>query len=200
MNIPEIEELLRLVEEKYSQKLHTSTDFDQFSLDLKRQKHGDISTSTLKRLWGYVNDSRKPRVSTLDILARYIGHESFDKFVVWLKTSSRYNSSYFFADHLSSSRLSPGDEVEIGWAPNRILRLRYLGDSEFVVTTASNSKLIAGDRFICGCFIKGQPLCLPYILRNGEKTSSFIAGRNGGLNYLKSPHDTKSTYHEQPED
>ena len=47
-----------------------------------------------------------------------------------------------------------------------------------------NSKLEAGDHFVTGCFIKEQPLYLPYIERNGERTASFVAGRNGGLTLI----------------
>lgn len=186
MNTPEINELLNKVEEHYGQKLHTSTDFDEFSLMLKRRGFGHVSASTLKRLWAYVNDTHTPRVSTLDILASYIGYSSFDAFTEWLKTSSSYNSSFFSASHLSSGTdIHIGADLAIGWLPNRIVRLKYLGNSEYEVTRSENSKLMKGDRFMTGCFIKGQPLFLPYIIRNGEKTPSFIAGRNGGISYLK---------------
>lgn len=186
MNTPEIFELLNKAEELYGKKLHTSGDFDEFSLMLKLKGFGLVSTSTLKRLWNYVNDKHNPRVSTLNVLATYIGHTSFDAFVEWLKTSSTYNSSFFSSSHLSSRTDIPeGADVVIGWLPNRTVRLRYLGNSEYEVTSSENSKLLEGDRFMTGCFIKGQPLFLPYIIRNGEKTPSFIAGRNGGISYLK---------------
>lgn len=45
----------------------------------------------------------------------------------------------------------------------------------------SNSKLLPGDRFVTGCFFRDIPLYLPYIIRGSERTSPFIAGRNGGL-------------------
>lgn len=66
---PEIMELLTLVGKKYSRNLLTTTDFDEFSLHLKSE-HGYL-ISTLKRLWGYVNDTHQPRTQTLDLLSRY---------------------------------------------------------------------------------------------------------------------------------
>lgn len=94
MNIykPEIAELLIQVENRYQRPLHTSTDFDEFSLYLKQQVNDVVSTSTLKRLWGYVNDSHLPRMRTLDILSRYVGHTNFKQFCNWLKTSKENNS------------------------------------------------------------------------------------------------------------
>ena len=180
MTTPEIEELKRLIEKKYGKQLCTTTDFEEFTMALK--KVGIIvSASTMKRLYGYVGDSHKPRVATLDQLANYIGHRSFAAFVEWLKTSTRYNSSFFNASQLISANLHEGDTVEIGWAPNRELSLTYLGHSTYRVEESRNSKLLVGDEFVTGCFILGQPLFLPYILRGNEHTPPFVAGRNGGL-------------------
>lgn len=185
MNIPEIEELKSLVEKKYSRRLSTTTDFEEFSVVLKKSRQETVSPSTLKRMWGYVHDTHKTRKFTLDILARYVGYDNFDMYVAWLKTNTRYNSSFFNERQLTCAGLETGQMLEIGWSPNRLLTLRYLGDSMFEVTKSRNSKLIAGDRFITGCFIMCQPLLLPYVLRGEEKTKSFIAGRNGGLNVIR---------------
>ena len=84
-----------------------------------------------------------------------------------------------------SNELKEGAKICIGWSPNRLLKLRYLGGSVYEIEDAENSKLIAGDRFTTGCFIKEQPLYLAYIERNGERTSPFVAGRNGGLTIIK---------------
>ena len=177
MNTPEIEELKRLVEEHYGKRLTTTTDFEEFSVILRLRHDISVSPSTLKRLYGYVSDSHKPRMLTLDSLSAYIGHKDYSSFLLWLKNGTHYNSSFFDAGQLVSSDLEQGDIVEIGWAPNRLLRLEYLGESTYHVLEAQNSKVEADDRFITGCFIKGQPLFLPFIERNGERTPPFVAGR-----------------------
>ena len=107
MNIykPEIAELLLWVEKKYSKPLRTTTDFDEFSFYLQENSFGIISTSTLKRLWGYVNDVHKPRVQTLDLLSRYIGFDFFTTFCSYLKSSSAYNSSFFSAHQVMAKEL-----------------------------------------------------------------------------------------------
>ena len=181
---PEIAELLLLVEKKYDKVLRTTTDFDLFSLYLKREQNELISTSTLKRLWGYVNDLHQPRKQTLDVLARFLEFDNFDLFCEWLKKSPLYNSSYFTTKQILVSELQPGVQLEIGWSPNRYLLLVYKGNSSFEVLKSEKSKLSVGDCFEVSSFMLGQPLLLPYVLRNGERTSPFIAGRNGGLTML----------------
>ena len=184
MKTPEIEELKLLVERKFGRVLGTTTDFEEFSLSVCRKYGLRLSASTLKRLWGYVGDSHTPRMCTLDILSRYIGHDSFYAFKSWLKTSVKYNSSFFAAQQITSSELASGSEVEIGWSPNRLVCLTYMGDSVYEVVRSANSKLMPGDRFVTGCFIKEQPLYLPYIERGGQRTAPFVAGRNGGLTII----------------
>lgn len=191
MNTPEIEELKLLIEQKYGKTLGTTTDFEEFSVHLSHDTGQNVSASTLKRLWGYVNDSHKPRMFTLDILAQYLGHANYYAFVSWLKTSTRYNSSFFNAKQLISNELDAGTEVEIGWSPNRLVRLCYLGESRYEVESSHNSKLVDGDIFVTGCFIKGQPLYLPYIDRIGNRTAPFVAGRNGGLTIINVISKTK---------
>lgn len=184
MTTPEIEELKLQVEQAYGKLLATTTDYEEFSFFLEKKTGSKVSASTLKRLYGYVSDNHKPRMVTLDILSQYIGHRNYMKFKQWLKTSTKYNSSFFKASQLISSDLEKGTEVTIGWSPNRILRLLYLGESTYEILASENSKLQVGDHFVTGCFIKEQPLYLPYIERNGERTASFVAGRNGGLTLI----------------
>ena len=146
MNNAEIEQLKLLVEEKYGKGLNTTTDFESFSVDLHYKAQLDLSASTLKRLWGYVSDSHKPRVGTLDVLARYLGHADYRAFVRWLKTSTRFNSSFIHADQLVSNALVVGDEVEIGWNPNRLIRLRYLGEQPGDIVELETGRVIGQHR------------------------------------------------------
>lgn len=132
MSTPEIEELKKYIQKKFGKQLKTTTDFEEFSLHIGKAD-SSVSASTLKRLFGYVGDSHKPRVQTLNLLAKYIGYYDFDTFVEWLKSSSYYNSSFFQAGQIVSSELQQGDRVEIGWAPNRMLLLDYLGNSTYRV-------------------------------------------------------------------
>lgn len=181
---PEIEQLMRSVEKRYGSMLNTTTDFEVFSLQLKRSTGHELSASTLKRIWGYVNDNHQPRLTTLDILAQYAGHASYADFKLWLKRQCPENSEFINIEQIISSDLSVGDSVRIGWSPDRMLLLSYLGNNGFEVIEAENSKVIVGDRFEVGCIIKHQPLLLPYILRQGQRTPPFLAGRDGGITVL----------------
>lgn len=181
---PEIIELLTAIETKYKCKLQTTTDFEVFSMHLKSQYQFHVSASTLKRLWGYVNDEHHPRLQTLDILSQYVGFNSFGEFCHHLKTSTAYNSSFFTTKQIQTKDLTKGDRVEIGWAPNRYVLLQYEGRNRFRVLQAKEAKLLKDDRFETACFLLGQPMLVSYVQRGDRKTAPFIAGRNGGLTLI----------------
>ena len=183
--MPEISYLLSEVETRYGRRIATSTDFESLSIVIEHTIGEMISSSTLKRLWGYVSLNPTPRIATLDVLARFAGHRDFKSFCESLKDSKAFVSTFFTSECLASSNLEPSDNVIIGWAPDRMVTLLYLGGNMFEVKESIKSKLKQGDRFESSEIIKGYPLVISRILRNGEYTPSYIAGQQGGINYVK---------------
>lgn len=81
-----IEQLRLAVERKAGRKMQTNKDFDCLSESIYDQTHAKISTTTLKRIWGYLSEGVTPRRYTLDQLARFIGYDDFDAFSASLET------------------------------------------------------------------------------------------------------------------
>ena len=82
-----IEQLRLAVECKAGRKMQTNKDFDCLSDSVYDQTHAKISTTTLKRIWGYLSEGVTPRRYTLDQLARFIGYDDFDAFCDSLDTA-----------------------------------------------------------------------------------------------------------------
>lgn len=183
--IPEVNYLLSKVEKKYGRRVATTTDYESLSVAIEIETNDLLSASTLKRIWGYVSEKPTPRLSTLDILSRYIGDKDFRQFCENLKTSDAFESTFFSAKCLTVSDLEIGKKVTIGWNPDRLVTLTYLGNSEFEVIKSVNSKLKVGDKFQSTDFVLGSPLYIARILRDGAYTSPFIAGKNEGLNRVE---------------
>lgn len=181
---PEIQYLLAQIEGKYGRKVNTTSDFEALSIIIEHEVGDILSASTLKRLWGYVNDSHTPRISTLDILCRYIGFRNFVLFRESLKEISEFNSGFLTSSCVESSTLEVGTRIEIGWNPNRYVILQYLGNQLFRVEKSLNSKLESGDEFEVSTIMIGYPLYIAKIKRNNEFTRPFIAGQNNGLTLL----------------
>lgn len=183
--IPELARLIQMVEERYGRKVNTSTEFEALSVTIERETGELVSASTLKRLWGYVSLRPSPRIATLDVLSRFIGYASFSAFCDMLKSDPSETSGFYTTRFVVSEDLEKGATVVIGWAPNRLVTLEYLGDSSFRVVRSENAKLRKGDEFSASQFMMGYPLIVDRILRDGEYTPSYIAAKVDGLNLLE---------------
>ncbi len=183
--IPELARLIQMVEERYGRKVNTSTEFEALSVTIERATGELVSASTLKRHWGYVSLRPSPRIATLDVLSRFIGYASFSAFCDMLKSDPSETSGFYTTRFITSDELEKGDRVTIGWAPNRLVSLEYLGNSSFRVVSSENAKLRKGDEFSASQFMMGYPLIVDRILRNGEYTPSYIAAKSEGLNRLE---------------
>ena len=184
--IPELNYLLSLVEKRYGRRIATTSDFEALSVVIERDTSELVSASTLKRMWGYVSSKPVPRISTLDILSRFIGKQDFKDFCDSLKNNPEFDSGFFSSEYLISSELADGAYLTIGWNPGRSVKLKHISDDKFVVESSLNSHLKVGDEFEVSSFMLGYPLYIPRILRDGQYTSSYIAGAADGLTLLDS--------------
>lgn len=184
---PEIYELRLRIETSIKRKIQTPADFDFLRGIIWERTHEQISTSTLKRLWGYVDGIDNARNSTLNVLSKALGYESWDAFILKLKSENMDNSDLVMSESVSSSDLKIGDRLMIAWQPNRVCLLNYLGDNQFEVMESQNSKLKVGDTFRCGLFILGEPVYINDLRQNNGtgEPKLFVIGNKSGLTKLK---------------
>jgi len=176
---PEISELKHLIEENVGRKMKTTADFTFLSGAIWERIHDNLSASTLKRIWGYVDGIDSARNSSLDILSKFLGFKDWDNFLAHIaqdNDSGRVNN-----EHIKTEDLTVGDIVSVSWRPNRRCTFRYLGDYRFIVEQAENSKLKVGNTFRCGLFILGEPLYLSDLIQGDKPPVAFVVGNKDGL-------------------
>ena len=77
----EYKSLCEEVEALLHRELKTRRDFEYLSDQIREKVHESLSANTLMRIWGY-RPSVSPRFSSLDILARFVGYEDYNDFLV----------------------------------------------------------------------------------------------------------------------
>lgn len=183
--IPELQSLREAVEARFKIPVKTTAGFERLSAAIEFDLGENLGASTLKRLWGYIPSHTTPRLTTLDILSRYAGHKDFKAFCASLHAE---DSSDFILErsYITAAELTAGDRIRIGWAPNRLVTLAYLGNDSFEVLDSANAKLLPGDRIEASCLLKGWPLFVPGVLRaDGTLTPPYIAGKAHGISVLE---------------
>ena len=186
-NIPEINALKNRVEQNIDFPLSTHGDFLRLSAGISFTLMEHISESTLERLWGYsTRHYETVSIRTLNVLARFVGYHSWDEFCAVLAEPER-ESHMFQANAINSSNLPIGAHLRLGWLPDRICIVRYLGENRYVAVETHNSTMQAGDTFSCLQFQKRLPLYLDEFCKAGSREKfSYVVGTKSGLTILES--------------
>ncbi len=140
-----------------------------------------MSLSTIKRIWGYVESSNTPRLSTLNTLSQFLDYADWNAYLVALEGRAESESGMFAGEGIRTSELQVGEQIEVTWQPNRHCVFRYVGDNRFVVEESKHAKLQQGNTFHVACFIIGQPMYLDHLLLADGTRTSYIAGKRHGL-------------------
>jgi hypothetical protein len=178
--------LRQRVEESANHRIKTSTDFTFLSGVIQERLGETLGTSTLKRIWGYVDGYASTREDTLNILSRFIGFPDWETFVSdYCEQEGVHSSHRVIHQTLWSKDMKEGNIVEVKWNPNRTCRFRYLGMGHFEVTESHNAKLKIGDTFHCERFTLMEPLYVDHLIQKGGGAAElFVMGNKGGLTLL----------------
>lgn len=185
-DIPQIALLRERIEKSIDFPLNTHGDFLRLSAGIEFTLREHMSESTLERLWGY-STRRYDTVSvrTLNVLCRFIGIHSWEQFCESI-SSEGHESELFTGSTINAADLAVGTRIRIGWLPDRMCTVRYLGDNRFVAEETQNSTMQSGDTFLCLQFQKGRELHLDDF-RKADPSERFryVVGINSGLTTLE---------------
>lgn len=176
-----LEQLKRLLEEKSGIHPNCPSEFLKLRDWISHRTHQILGDSTLKRVWGYVNEDVSPRQSTLDILANAAGFECFQSFCEEIMI--RYPVESDFITHgeeaIRSEDLPLNSIVELSWMPDRVVKLLHTSAFEYKVIENQNSKMKVGDIVEIGWFRQNQPLHADIIDEKGSRKWYTAGTRNG---------------------
>ena len=186
-NIPQIAELRSRVEDRFGKRLSVHSDFVSLVAVIEMELRQHISESTLERVWGYSTRGYDTvSLRTLDVLSRYANGCDWRSFCELLAQEGVCESEFFDDEIIDSSELEIGDRLRIGWFPDRLCELSYLGENCFVAEMCENSKLQVGDTFSCSQFVLGKPLIMSDLRQgNSARSQTYVVGRKNGLTILK---------------
>ncbi len=186
---PEIATLRVDIEREVKRKIRTPYDFEFLAGVIWERLHENLSPTTLKRLWGYIDGADTTRRTTLCLLAQFLGFADWETYLASLATRTDVESAAFEGEGIHIDDLQKGDWVEVTWLPNRRCVFRYEGEAHFFVEEAENAKLHVGDTFDTACFLIGRPMYLDNVQRNNVQCTkegfSYVAGSKHGLNSVR---------------
>ena len=74
-------EILRRIRAMVGLDMSRSADYDVLSQAIRDRTKENLGVNTLKRLFGFKTDKVVPRLSTMDIIAKYLGYEDYETLI-----------------------------------------------------------------------------------------------------------------------
>lgn len=174
-------EILRRIRLKSGLEMTQSKDFDILAESVKEKTGESLGVNTLKRVFGYKTRNVVARVSTLNIIARYLDYSDYESMIKDLGEDADI-SQFTSIDCIEAKDLDKGDRLKIKYDPNRVFLLTYLGDMKFLVDEAEGSKnIIKGDILTITQFVAGRRLIAVNVERNGKDLGGYEAAKYKGI-------------------
>lgn len=185
-SIPQVAALKLAVEKRFGHPIETRSDFTLLAADIERTTRDHIAENTLRRLWGRISSYDTVFTRTLDILSKYIGHEQWKSYCEYLSKEKNPESEIIVeAVSIRVEDLKPGDKIRIGWLPDRICIVQYMGGRTFKAIDAKNATLQIGDTFECSLMLKNFPLFVENLVHGGEYCNRYTMGMINGITTLE---------------
>lgn len=172
--------------EKSGLTFDKASDFSSLAALIVNDTKHTIGVTTLKRLFGYIEDARETNQSTLNIIAQYLGYKSWEVYANSFRIDSDWNDDNGI---IWIENLMLGTKIEVAYL-NRCVCfevVKHDGFKAVKVTSASNSSLKIGDIAFIDRLRKGECLEARKVIR-GTVLGSYKT--NGELKRITVTNDT----------
>ncbi len=176
---------LKKLSEKIHQDAATPAGAAVLALDIEQKTGQTLSLNTVKRLVGVLPSDTTPRLSTLNIIANYLGYPDWQS----LQADTEMQGSGFGENNIfkDMTTLEQGAKVEIAWLPDRRLLLRHDGNGQYEVIKSENCKLLPGDLLTLSKLAIGFPFIADKVFRDGHPLGAYHAAEGAGITLLLTP-------------
>ena len=176
--------VIKMLTEKSGVDVSTKAGAEFLRNDIESTTGEALSLNTIKRLTGILTYNSDPREITLDIIARYLGYKDYNLLLTAINNKiSDFNTLSNFID-LNSQPV--GREFIIKWEPDRVIKIRHMGDGVYRVEESFKSKLLKGDLLSLSQIAEGFPFMVKEVVREGQILGSYTAAQTEGVLSIES--------------
>lgn len=146
-----------MIKDKSLLSFDKAKDFSILCSSIFEETKRNIGVTTIKRLLGYINDSRKTNEYTLNTIAIYLGYKTWDELCCSLRIDSDWN---FMDEKIYVDDLDIGKEVIISYWNREVTFnvIEFQNKKALKVTKVLNSSLKEGDILLIQCLEIGKVL------------------------------------------
>lgn len=174
-------EILRMVKETVGLNMSRSADFEVLAQAIRDATNESLGVNTLKRMFGFGTERVAQRLSTLDIIARYVGFPDYETLAKAVGEDADI-SGFAPIDSIEVQSLPAGAWVRVAYDPDRVYVMTYLGNMRFVVNEVKGSRnILPQDVLVITQLAVGHKFVVSHVVRGGVDLGAYEAARFRGL-------------------
>lgn len=177
------------IEQKFGSPIRYPKDCDSLANSISKECRCKISGSTLKRLFGLIKGTEKPRLWTLDLLANYLNHKSWEDLMNHLTDNKPVVSQKI--ESVNSKNLITGSVYQIFFGKNTSVIIEYTGKNLFKVIEQERTVLLKSDLITIEKIQLHLPLLVKSIQRGRLVLDGILIGTVTGATSIKLLSKTK---------
>ncbi len=178
--------LIISINERIGSVPSTPADFNALSFQIGKATGHPVSSSTLKRLWGYVPYTSMPSPNTLNTLCLFLGYGGWNSFIMSGDQPVREEetSDFFEKVAVDIDTLVSGDVLNVEWGQDKGCRIEYSGNHRFLILESKNIKLQPGDTLTLQELKVGSPFYAVDIRRGELAIPGYVGARGLGISRI----------------
>lgn len=129
-----------LLEEKLGRRIRYPKECDALAVAIRESIGERISSSTLKRIFGFIQPASSPSLYTLDLLSIFLGYNDWEDLENELELRLKRSDTPGNTVSLPFE-VEPGNMLEVCYSPDKKLVLQLIEDGSFCIIQSEKSAL-----------------------------------------------------------
>lgn len=158
------QDIIKDIKEKSNLMFDKSADFNALTDEISKETGRTIGLTTIKRLFGYIDDDRKTSQYTLNTLALYLGYSDWKEYSISKNLDSDWN---FDTDKVLIAEQTTGTKINVKYLDRIVTFVVSEYDNQKVlrVEKAENSSLKVNDILLVNSLQVGKIIEADKVIR-----------------------------------
>ncbi len=158
------QDIIKDIKEKSNLMFDKSADFNALTDEISKETGRTIGLTTIKRLFGYIDDDRKTSQYTLNTLALYLGYSDWKEYSISKNLDSDWN---FDTDKVLIAEQTTGTKIHVKYLDRIVTFVVSEYDNQKVlrVEKAENSSLKVNDILLVNSLQVGKIIEADKVIR-----------------------------------
>ena len=171
--------IIELIEQKHGREIRYPKDCEALAGDISQKTRQTISSSTIKRLMGFVKGTKEVRTYTLDVIASYLECTCYKDLLE--KLDYHHPEKTPIIKEVVIKNLCKGQKVKLQLGNKESILLCCIGEDELEVLQSKSSLINTGDKIKLDKILLNYPLYVKQIIRNDDEIEGCIVSKISGV-------------------